>query len=208
MPSRTNEALIDELVAAGVLKTEQIIAAFRQVDRADFILPQYLSEAYGDYPLPIGYNQTISQPTTVALMLEWLQPQPGNKILDIGSGSGWTTALLAAIAGQHGQVWGIEIIPQLTVFSRINLQKYSFPWAQILAAGGDQLGLPTQAPFDKVLVSAAAATELPDELVQQLTIGGRLVLPIGGSVWQIDKISATKVRQQEFPGFRFVSLKE
>ncbi|MEW5805235.1 MAG: protein-L-isoaspartate O-methyltransferase [Patescibacteria group bacterium] len=98
----TNQELVGHLKSIGVLKTPLIISAFEKIDRKDFVPKQFENEAYGDYPLSIGQGQTISQPYTVAFMLELLQPQPGEKILDIGAGSGWTTALLAYIISQQG----------------------------------------------------------------------------------------------------------
>lgn len=197
--------LIKHLISSNVLKSKNIIEAFEAVDRADFVLEQYLYEAYEDHPLQIGFGLTISQPTTVAFMLELLQPKAGDKILDVGSGSGWTTALLAKIIGPRGIVFGVEIIPELVDFGRKNLQKYKFLNAKISQAK-NMLGLPKEAPFDKILVSAAADT-LPEELVGQLKIGGRMVLPIKNSIWRIDKISATEISREEFPGFVFVPLK-
>lgn len=196
--------LTNHLTDAGVLKTSRIVDAFRTIDRADFVPRKYLNEAYGDYPLPLGYGQTISQPTTVAFMLEKLQPQAGEKILDVGSGSGWTTALLAQIVGPAGKVCGVEIVPELAELGRKNLANYELNWAEIKLVTGE-LGCPPLAPFDKILVSAAAE-ELPDELLSQLKSGGRLVIPIQNSIWQIDKAAAGKFRQQEFPGFVFVPL--
>lgn len=196
--------LVANLVSEGALRTREIIEAFLSVDRKDFIPPGYENEAYGDYPLPIGYGQTISQPTTVAFMLELLQPKKGEKILDVGSGSGWTTALLAKLVGPEGKVFGTEIIPPLTVFSQDNLAKYGFSWAKILQSGPG-LGLPEEAPFDKILVSASAKN-LPIELVGQLKVGGAMVIPIGYSVFRIVKKPDGKRETQEFPGFSFVPL--
>ena len=196
--------LTNHLTDAGVLKTSRIVDAFRTIDRADFVPRKYLNEAYGDYPLPLGYGQTISQPTTVAFMLEKLQPQAGEKILDVGSGSGWTTALLAQIVGPAGKVCGVEIVPELAELGRKNLANYELNWAEIKLVTGE-LGCPPLAPFNKILVSAAAE-EPPDELLSQLKSGGRLVIPIQNSIWQIDKAAAGKFRQQEFPGFVFVPL--
>ncbi|MBI1888878.1 MAG: protein-L-isoaspartate O-methyltransferase [Candidatus Spechtbacteria bacterium] len=193
-----------------MLKTERIIEAFKKIDRADFVLDEYRDEAYSDYPLPIGHGQTISQPSTVAFMLELLEPQEGEKILDVGSGSGWTTALLARIVGPGGKVFGLELIPELVKFGSENLSKYNFPWSEIQQgekghfaphrAGG------SGTRFDRTLVSAAG-DEMPQALIDRLKIGGRLVMPIQNSVWKADKISETKLNKTEFPGFVFVPLK-
>jgi len=205
------EELIKKIIDEDILRTREIIDAFKTIDRADFVQSEYLSEAYGDCPLPIGQGQTISQPSTVAFMLELLQPKKGEKVLDVGSGSGWTTALLAEIVGPTGKVWGVELVSDLVKFGQENLAKYNFSWAEILQSpsvgfGQAKVGLPSEAPFDKILVSASAE-ELPHGLVDQLREGGRMVIPIGNSVFKIDKISAKEIKQEEFSGFVFVPLK-
>jgi len=103
-------------VSNKTLQTPALIEAFQHVDRRDFVAPDYVDQAYLDRPLPIGHAQTISQPTTVAMMLELLQPQAGQEILDIGSGSGWTTALLGHVVGKDGSVLGLELLPKLVGF--------------------------------------------------------------------------------------------
>ena len=110
--SNNNSELVRHLIEEGYLKTERIIGAFSAIDRADFVLEEYKSEVYGDYPLPISYGQTISQPATVAFMLELLQPEAGDKVMDAGSGSGWQTAILASIVGEKGSVYAVERIPE------------------------------------------------------------------------------------------------
>src|SRR3990167_9676503 len=109
----SQNSLTQELVKKAVLKTALIINAFKKTDRADFVLSDFKKEAYRDNPLPIGYNVTISQPTTVAFMLELLEPKKGDKILDIGSGSGWQTTMLCEIVGEKGFVFAIERIGEL-----------------------------------------------------------------------------------------------
>jgi len=200
-----NEQLVCHLKSRKRLRTPAIISAFEKVDRADFVLQKYREQAHIDYPLPISQGQTISQPTTVALMLEFLQPQKGDKILDIGSGSGWTTALLAKIAGLEGEVWGVERIPELVELGQNNLKEYNFPNAKILQAG-EGIGLPEKAPFEKILVSASAK-KFPNELIDQLKIGGRIVIPVGISIWGVDKISETEIKKEEhYYKFIFVPL--
>ena len=196
--------LADLLTQKGVLKTRAIIEAFSRVDRKDFVPQDFQEYAYGDYPLPIAGEQTISQPTTVAFMLELLQPQQGEKILDVGSGSGWTTALLAFLVGEKGRVFGVERIPELVAFGAKNLGQYDFPQATI-AQAGTELGLAKEVPFDKILVSAAAQS-FPETLLSQLKEGGLLVIPVQNAVWRVKKLSQGKTEIQKFDGFAFVPL--
>lgn len=196
--------LIDSLIRSWVLKTPAFIDAFRRIDRSNFIPENHRDEAYEDYPIPIGFGQTISQPTTVAFMIELLDPKPWNIILDIGSGSWWTTAILSCIIGETGYVTGTEILPELVIFGKKNLAKYPFHNALILQAG-DKLGVPGSV-FDRILVSAWAI-QFPNELLNQLNYGGRLVIPVGNSIFLYEKDMEWIVRIEEFPGFIFVPLK-
>lgn len=190
MPHKT---LVKSLIDHGTLKTPAIVNAFTKIDRKDFVPETHRDQTYVDAPLPIGAEQTISQPSTVAFMLELLEPRAGQTILDVGSGSGWTTALLGHIAGAHGYVYGVEIIDELVSFGRGNLAKYKLQAS--IQKSGATLGLPERAPFDRILVSAAA-DRFPDELFSQLANEGIMVLVIRDSV----------VRLQKFPGFAFVPL--
>ncbi len=205
-------SLLNDLIKNGYLKTNEIISAFKSINRKDFIRPEDLNQAEINAPIAIGYGQTISQPATVAFMLEKLQPRLGEKILDVGAGSGWTTALLAEIVGARGKIYSLEIINQLIDFAIINVSKYNFiknDTVQIICSDGYN-GLPEFSPFDKILVSATAE-EIPDELIKELKVGGRLVMPIGKkfqtqSILMIDKIGENKLKKKEFPGFIFVPL--
>ncbi len=211
------DELIRELKAEGVLKSPYVEAAFRAIDRKDFVRPEFLSEAYGNYPLPIGEGQTISQPYTVAFLLDLLDPKPGERILDIGSGSGWTTALLAYIVSRadsgeriadRGRVYAIERIPELCRFGERNAAKYDFVKrgiAEFVCVDGS-LGLPSAAPFDKILASATAAAEIPQPWRDALAVGGVIVAPVGSSVWRFVKKSETEWEETEYPGFAFVPL--
>lgn len=160
-----------------------------------------------DEALPIGSGQTISQPFTVAFMLEKLQPKPGNKILDIGSGSGWTTALLAYIVGKQGKVVALEIIPELKEFGERNVAKYNFikkGVATLLCQNG-ALGYTKEAPYDGILVSASLERkDLPQPWKEQLKVGGRIVVPIQNSIWVFTKENENTFGEQEYPGFVFV----
>ncbi|WP_373072770.1 protein-L-isoaspartate O-methyltransferase [Sulfurimonas sp.] len=198
----TNKDLVDHLIDTNSLYSEQIIDAFTHIDRKDFIL-NYSSEAYYDCPLPIGENQTISQPTTVAMMFEMLSPKKGESILDIGSGSGWTTALLSYIVKDEGSVTGLERIDELVELGRKNLQKYNFKNSKILKAS-DTLGIDNES-FDKILVSASAE-HIPYELTKQLKEGGKLVIPVRNSIYEITKEKNDKLNTIEHYGFVFVPL--
>jgi protein-L-isoaspartate(D-aspartate) O-methyltransferase len=157
-----------------------------------------------DQAVPIGYGQTISQPYTVGMMFQWLDPQPGDKILDIGSGSGWTTALLAHLVGAKGKVYAVERIPELVEFGRNNVDKLGFNNVEFSTAG-EELGLPEEAPFDRILVSAAA-DEFPEELMDQLKINGKLVIPIQNDILEITKTPKKGRDVRKHPGFVFVPL--
>ncbi len=198
------QALIDGMLLYGMMKSPQIIDAFQAVDRKYFVTDSFTEHIYVDAPLPIGNGQTISQPSTVAFMLEHLEPGEGNKVLDIGSGSGWTTALLCYIVGEEGTVTGLERVDELVKEGRKNLSKFSFsPHCRIQKAG-DELGLPGE-KFDRILVSASA-DEIPQELFDQLKVDGVLVIPVRNSIFKFKKISETYVKKEEFPGFVFVPL--
>lgn len=200
---KNQKQLTDYLIQSNRLKKSHLINAFYKIDRIDFINPAYKENAYNDEALPIGHGQTISQPTVVAFMLELLDPKKSEKILDIGCGSGWTTALIAECVKPTGTVTGIEIIPELVEFGKNNLAKYNFKNSEIIQAGKEALGLPDEPAFDKILVSAAAKT-LPEELISQFT--KRLVIPIENSIWLVEKGLLGKLKKTEYFGFSFVPL--
>jgi len=199
--------LINNLIKNGYLRTPEIISAFRKINRVDFVSEELKSEAVANIPLPIGYGQTISQPLTVAFMLELLEPKKGNKILDIGSGSGWQSSLLAFIVGEKGRVFAIERIPELSEFGKENSQKYNFENLEFIVGDGLK-GYEKEAPYDRIIVAASAFGRIPKELKKQLKINGRLVVPVENSIWLVVKKAEDKYEEKEFPGFVFVPLIE
>jgi len=163
---------VTDLKKQGVLKTPRIIEAFEKIDRADFVLPENRGNAYIDTPLPIGEGQTISQPYTVAFMIELLQPKSGDKIFEVGFGSGWQTAILAHIVSQNGnqksnlknqnfgKIYAVERIPEIFRFGRKNIAKYNFIKKGIVKTilGDATMGLKKYAPFDPVRSKSPEAT--------------------------------------------------
>jgi len=196
--------LIDYLIQNNWLKTKSIVKAFRKIKRVDF-LPTDKKEFAGlNTAIPIGHKATISQPLVVAFMLELLQPQKGEKILDIGSGSGWTTALLAEIVGEKGKIIGLEIIPELVTFGKNNILKYNFTNIEIKLGNGRE-GDESNAPFDKILVSAEAEGLLPP-WQKQLKEGGKIVASINNTICLFKKEGGGKIITEEYRGFAFVPL--
>lgn len=210
----TNKELVQHLVDDGYLKTPIIIEAFQKIDRADFMPEDMKSLAYLNQPLPIGHSQTISQPLTVAFLLELLEPRTGEKILDIGSGSGWQAVLIAYIVSKNdkegrGKVITIERIPELKAMTEQNIGKYNFIEKGIVETvlGDGSKGYEEQAPFDKI-IAAAAALKLPQPWKQQLSIGGKIVVPLGQSIYLFEKAGEDKFITKQYFGFSFVPLVE
>jgi len=216
-----NGSLVNQLIKEGYLKSSEIIEAFRKIKRADFV-PEEIKRTQGkdfvaeyNAPLSIGYGQTISQPLTVAFMLELLQPKERDKVLDIGSGSGWQTAMLAEVVGSEGFVYAIEVIPELKNFGQRNVEKYKFSNVEFICGDGSK-GLIDKVPFDKIIAAAAVypdrenssngAGKIPQAWKEQLKIGGRLVTPVENSIWLLIKKGENDFEEKEYPGFVFVPL--
>jgi protein-L-isoaspartate(D-aspartate) O-methyltransferase len=204
--------LIEDLIINQTIKTPALVSAFRCIKRKNFLPRDAKKYSEEDTPLSIGFGQTNSQPATVALMMELLQPQQGLKILDVGCGSGWSTAILAYIAGEEGRVYGIDIIKELTDQAKDNISKYGYlknGIVQIFCTDGYN-GLSQHAYFDRILVSAASE-EIPKNLKQQLSIGGTMVIPVGRQGFPQDMYILKKTGVETFeyrviPGFSFVPL--
>jgi protein-L-isoaspartate(D-aspartate) O-methyltransferase len=157
--------------------SEKVLEAMMRVKRHLFV-PQHLrDQAYGDYPLPIGEGQTISAPHMVAMMCDYLELKKGEKVLEIGAGSGYHAAVIAEIIGEEGHVYAIERIKWLVEFSRGNLKRAEYKHVAVMLGDGT-LGLPEHAPYDKISVTCAAP-DVPPPLLEQLKVGGKMVIPIG-----------------------------
>jgi protein-L-isoaspartate(D-aspartate) O-methyltransferase len=185
---------------------DRVSQAFAATPRSWFLPRLARGRAAYDGPIQIGRGQTNSQPRTVAAMLRLLEVGPGDRVLDVGSGSGWTTALLAELTGSTGEVIGVELEPTLVEFGRANLARVARPWARIERALPGVLGWPDEAPYDRVLVSAQPRA-LPQQLVDQVAVGGRLVIPVGGTMLLVRR-TASGAEVSEHGGYRFVPLRE
>jgi protein-L-isoaspartate(D-aspartate) O-methyltransferase len=184
---------------------DRVSQAFAATPRAGFLPRLARRRAAYDGPIQIGFGQTNSQPRTVAAMLRLLEVGAGDRVLDVGAGSGWSTALLAHLTGPTGEVVGVELEPTLVEFGRANLARVGRPWARIEPAEPERLGWPDEAPYDRVLVSAEPRS-VPDELVDQLTPDGRMVIPVSGTMLLVRRTpSGTEV--SEHGGYRFVPLR-
>ncbi len=157
--------------------SEKVLEAMMRVKRHLFVPHHLRDQAYGDYPLPIGEGQTISAPHMVAMMCDYLGLKKGEKVLEIGAGSGYHAAVIAEIIGEEGHVYAIERIKWLAEFSRENLKRAEYKHVTVMPGDGT-LGLPEHAPYDKISVTCAAP-DVPPPLLEQLKVGGKMVIPIG-----------------------------
>lgn len=184
---------------------DRLREAFAAVDRRAFLPGPQRRFAEQDRPLGIGHDQTNSQPTTVANMLELLDVRPGHRVLDVGAGSGWTTALLGHLVGPTGEVVGVELVPELARWGAGNLATFAMPWTSIRLAEPGVYGVPDAAPFDRILVSAGAE-ELPTDLVDQLVPDGLLVIPVQGRMLTVRRRNGEPPEVAEHGRYTFVPL--
>lgn len=183
----------------------RITKAFEATPREGFLPDTVRADAWQDRPLAIGWGATNSQPSTVRDMLRLLEVPRGARVLDVGAGSGWTTALLAHLTGPDGSVIGVELEPELVRVGATNLAATGRSWAEIRPAVPGRFGLPDAGPFDRILVSAMAE-ELPPELVEQLAPDGVMVIPVAGRMVRVTN-SAVGPHEEELGHYLFVPLR-
>lgn len=199
--------LVNQLIKDGYLKSDLVIDAFSEINRAEFVPMEFELSAESNVAFPIGNGQTISQPAVTAMMLELLDVQRGYKVLDVGSGSGWTTALISYIVGSGGKVIALERIKNLCEWGKNNTDKFGYVKKGIayFYQKDGSLGFPEEAPFDRILVSAMAET-IPEELKKQLKIGGKMVVPSKDNLYFLEKKNENEFYEEQFSGFAFVPL--
>jgi len=166
--------MVEHQLRARGIRDERVLAAMGRISREEFAHAESMAEAYGDYPLPVGAGQTVSQPYIVATMVEALEIEPTDHVLEVGTGTGYQAAVLGELAAD---VWSIERIPELAAKAREILSRLGYSNVRVVDGDGS-LGLPEHAPYHKILV-AAAAPDVPNSLLEQLADGGRLVIPVG-----------------------------
>lgn len=209
MTNDDNARLVDFLEREGVLKTKRIIEAFTNVPRHMFVLEENMDNAYADYPLPLMKGATISQPSTVAFMLEYLNLQPGEKVLEIGTGSGWNAALMGYCIGKKGNVISLEIEKALAEFAERNISKTGVSNVTVLCKDGSG-GYSEKAPYSRI-VYTVAVDEVPVNVLEQLKIGGILLAPIGIDNVQVltmmEKADKKRFKKKYLGYFQFVPMR-
>lgn len=198
---------VETLRQNGYLRSDVLIEAFSFVSRSEFLPTEFEGEADADIPLPIGHGQMDPQPSTVAIMLELLEPKAGQHILVVGSGSGWVTGLLAYIVGDNGRVIAFERLNELLVEGEYNLEKFDFikNGRVECVLGEGKEGYPDAAPYDRILVMASAE-EVPLAFRRQLILSGKMVIPLKNHLCYFEKRDEDGLYKEEFPGFMFVPL--
>ena len=208
MYERERDELIERLIRWGYLNKQEVIDAFRKVPRHEFVPANMLKYSYVDQPLPIGHGQTISAPSMIAIMLESLDVKGGQKVLEIGTGSGYNAALLQELVGE-GEVFTIERIAALADFGRSNLKQTGYGRVRVVVSDGS-CGYKKGAPWDRILVTACAP-DIPKPLVEQLKVGGKLAVPVGKhymfqTLFIVEKRGEGEISVWERGGCSFVPL--
>jgi len=197
------EAMVDEQIAVRGVRDAKVLEVMRKIDRALFAPSEERKRAFSDHPIPIGHGQTVSQPYVVAAMTEALQLEPTDKVLEIGTGSGYQTAVLAEIVRE---VWTMEIVKSLARGAREVLERLGYSNLHFRVGDGGG-GWPTSAPFDKIIVTAAPK-QIPDALLNQLVGEGLMVIPVGSDsqkLLRVRRVGETVEKEHLF-GVRFVPM--
>jgi len=201
--------LVENLEREGIIKSEKVKRAFLRVPRYKFVPERYREYAHIDEPLPIPAGQTISAPHMVAIMLELAELEEGMNVLEVGTGSGWNAALIYELVKRD--VYTIERIPELAEFARRNLERAGYKGKVHVILGDGTKGFPPKAPYDRIIVTAGAP-KVPEPLIEQLKVGGKILIPVGSyHLWQelleVIKISEdNKVKIKNHGGVAFVPL--
>lgn len=203
-PDDERAAMVNTQIEARGIKAPAVLEAMRTVPRHEFLPLRLRHEAYADYPLPIGHGQTISQPYIVAFMTDAIRPQPGEKILEVGAGSGYQAAILAQMGAE---VYTVEIVEPLADLARANLERLGYNNAHVRHADGFR-GWPEHAPFDAIVVTCAP-DKIPPDLIAQLREGGRMIIPVGGGMEQqllLLRKNGDRIEKQSVLPVRFVPM--
>ncbi len=203
-----NGPLVKELLRQGYLRSPRVREAFGHIDRADFVPVESAGEAYLNVPLALGHDQMLSQPLVVAMMLELLEPNAGEKILEVGAGSGWQAALLAYAVGdgshapQRGRVIAMENVEPLAELATKNLERYHFisEGVATVVHGDATGGWEAEAPFDKI-ISSVAVERIPAAWKSQVRIGGRIVVPVRESIVVFEKKGPASFTRRQYFGY-------
>ena len=201
------ERTVERLFRERVIRSEAVRRAFLKYPRYLFVQKRYWDYAHVDEPPPIPSGQTISAPHMVAIMLELAELEPGMKVLEIGTGSGWNAALIAELV--KTDVYTVERIPELVEFARRNLERAGVENVHVIPGDGTR-GFPPKAPYDRIIVTAGAP-KIPEPLLEQLNPGGRLIIPVGGyHLWQdlyvVEKTEDGGIKKKRWGGVAFVPL--
>ncbi len=200
------ERMVERQIAARGIRDPRLLDAFRQVPREEFVSSEYGRQVYGDHPLPIEAGQTISQPYIVALMIQAAEVGPGDRVLEVGAGSGYAAAVMSRVADR---VIAIERKPELVAVARERMERLGYDNVTIVEGDGTR-GCQDHSPFDAIL-AAASGSHVPQPLVDQLADGGRLVMPVGSQAWSQQLIKVTKLpggrtERENLGEVRFVPL--
>jgi len=204
------KSLVEYWLNNSIVTDKNVIDAFNNIPRENFILKEYIEQAYGDFPLPIPANQTISQPTTVMIMTQELELKKNDKVLEIGTGSGYQSAIISKIIGSKGKVISTEIIPELIIFSRKNIFSLGIKNIKIIKVNEGEIGCKKYAKYDRIIVTSAMPS-IPKKLYGQLKEYGILIAPVGDEYSQemlkIRKLPYNKYDVKRLGMFQFVPCK-